>query len=215
MQIGSEKTEPHAGLCLQIQLHSNYESTNVDLWMDEYKDLQSWADAFAASGAEEVRAAISAVLVTFRDASSLRDELVQVRRVAAGKLCLAIAMEPGILDEELAEQMQEMGFEGIDASLQGRDEHGEELGFDRIRTALQVEAFDQRDVQGGIDSGGEEESESGRERDEEEQGEEEEAGDLESTVRYLQQVRAANEHILPAERKQKAAEAVRRVMKRW
>ncbi|KJX95110.1 alpha/gamma-adaptin-binding protein p34 [Zymoseptoria brevis] len=162
-----------AGLTHEWHAQTAYYSTRVPIWVDEIQDVQAWKEEFLKEEAAEVVSAVGAWVYCFpaprsehEDKSTQNVEEVMrciheiVERHGGGEsISIAVAVNEKIAKseslkmdaEEWEDRCTEFGFEFVDYAATGKNDHGERVGFERLKEALEANEWDEDDAVDGDD----------------------------------------------------------------
>ncbi|KAF2398564.1 hypothetical protein EJ06DRAFT_557804 [Trichodelitschia bisporula] len=150
-----------AGLSHVLKLRTAYYEADVPVWLDvlpEEGGAREWGDAFCEVEAGEVVRAVGAWVWVFEAGEcedDVRDVLRAIRRVILNAdegwegTLLAVSVGKLVKGVEWEDLCAEEGFEFVDSKASGKDEYGEERGIARVRSALEVTAWDDDDDDDG------------------------------------------------------------------
>ncbi|KAK5118975.1 hypothetical protein LTR62_000186 [Meristemomyces frigidus] len=146
-----------AGSVHEWAVNTAYYSANVPIWIDEIVDAAGWKGEFLKPEAKEVVEAIGAYVYAFRlpadggvskEAETVMESIQAVIEEHAGyaadNVTLAIAMPPlgkhnlEIKHDDWEDVCIQYGFEFINYSAEGINEHGEKQGLERLKEALEA-----------------------------------------------------------------------------
>jgi hypothetical protein len=135
----------------------------VPIWIDEIADVEAWKSEFMKPEAKEVVEAVGAWVYCFRtprdcaQKQAIEETMKAIFEVSeehmeytANSLMLAVAMprsaasvgQPGVEQDEWEDMCLKYGFEYIDSSARGVNDFGENLGFERLKEALEANEWE-------------------------------------------------------------------------
>ncbi|KAH9834282.1 sm-like ribonucleoprotein [Teratosphaeria destructans] len=238
-----------AGLIHTWEAHTAYYTASIPIWIDEISDAEAWTREFLKPEAKEVVQAVGAwiyccdadehggvgpgVESIMRGVQAIVEEHGGVGGDGAR---LAVCMPPREGVEVTVEAWEDAcldhGFEFVQYGAEGKNEYGEEVGFARLKEALEANewAADGEDL--GFEGGGDAFDDFGLEeaewtsefcgvqaaladgRDGDGDGEAEAVEDLERLMGRLLAVKEMAGEVSQAQRRRMAARAVGEVMGR-
>ncbi|OTA23974.1 hypothetical protein BTJ68_12074 [Hortaea werneckii EXF-2000] len=151
-----------AGLTHEWEIKNAYYSARVPIWVDEISNVAEWKDEFLKPEAKEVVEAVGAWVYCFpKSANTYAQEGIEgvmkaiqevvekhTEDLGMESLLLAVAVpEPGEVShpagaEPSHDDWEDLclpyGFEYIDYAAKGKNEYGENTGFERLKEALEA-----------------------------------------------------------------------------
>ncbi|KAF2767729.1 hypothetical protein EJ03DRAFT_275500 [Teratosphaeria nubilosa] len=231
-----------AGLIHTWEAKTTYYTASIPIWIDEIPDIEAWKREFLKPEAKEVVQAVGAWVyccdadgdgsVSEQVESVMRGikEIVEEHGGVGGEGARLAVCMPRKGVELKAEEWEDVcldhGFDFVQYGVQGKNEYGEKLGFDRVKEALEANewAADDFDEEDDFGVSGREEAEwtsefvgvkaalaaSGEEVEVDRRAEEVE--DLDRLMGRLLAVKEMSADVPEAQRRRMAARAVREVM---
>ena len=164
VELTGTAPQPHdggstAGLTHEWDVRTKYYNAKVPIWIDEIPDVEAWKTEFVKPEAKEVVEAVGAWMYCFRTptGSGEREQIDSTMKAiqeiseehgsyGGDALMLAVALPSSTstagkerMDQEEWEDMcLPYGFEYVDFSAHGTNEFGEEVGFERLKEALEA-----------------------------------------------------------------------------
>ncbi|KAI6801726.1 hypothetical protein KC360_g3890 [Hortaea werneckii] len=161
-----------AGLTHEWEVKNAYYSARVPIWVDEISNVTEWKEEFLKPEAKEVVEAVGAWVYCFPKSANTQahedvegvmkaiQEVVERHTEDLGleSLLLAVAVpEPGEASHPAAAEPSHddwedlclpYGFEYIDYAAIGKNEYGENTGFERLKEALEANDWSAPDPEG-------------------------------------------------------------------
>lgn len=152
-------TGQHGGVTHELKITNQYYSAEIGIWVDEFTNIEELTNSYCSAEADEVRASIGVLIVTFRKSQQEEDAVALVQEEKVGALLgaiksvvdlcpsetLALAVgcpgssSAGRQDEVAWEDVcAEEGFEYIDLEATGKNVFGERTGLERAKEAIEA-----------------------------------------------------------------------------
>lgn len=152
---------PHQGIIHPITLKTKYFETEIDLWIDETDDFETWSEEFITDEAKEARDVINGLVLVFKFEEGF--EIIEKKVESLGKLIdkfhqdnedsedgrwggLIVAVGMGDVNEEDRLKFEDLfvdyGIEMVCFQQQGKNEFGEVLGKERVRQIIECHEWD-------------------------------------------------------------------------
>lgn len=151
-----------AGLTHEWNAQTAYYTAKIPIWVDELENVQSWKAEFLKPEAKEVVDAVGAWVYCFSrqhdgqvstEATEVMkgiQEVVDEHSYGSDVVMLAVAKPLGKQaasratgnQEDREDICTEYGFEYIDYSATGKNEFGENVGFERLKEALEAHEWE-------------------------------------------------------------------------
>ncbi|KAK3680133.1 hypothetical protein LTR78_000510 [Recurvomyces mirabilis] len=157
-----------AGSVHEWAIKTAYYSATVPIWIDEIVDADEWKSEFLKPEAKEVVEAIGGYIFAFRlpadgsvskEAETMMEAIQTINEehigYSADNVMLAVALPPLGKDNVVVklDDWEDIciayGFEFVNYAVRGRNDHGERVGLERLKEALEANEWAAADDEDG------------------------------------------------------------------